>query len=145
MIQPTFPRTQGTLPRDTYLTLLLLALVDQAGGELHLSASALERLDNNAKLLTDWDTSAQQLIIRSATSSLVISEVRGAGWLTNPTAPSPPSPTPPGPSATHSVMTEEALVKKLEERLRADAMRQWREQGSAAVAGMPPPDEPTPR
>src|SRR5260370_12892826 len=36
MISPTFPRTQGTLSRETYLTLLLLALVEQAGGELHL-------------------------------------------------------------------------------------------------------------
>lgn len=143
MIQPTFPRTQGSLSRETYLTLLLLALVNQAGGELHLSAPALEAIDAGAKLVIDWDTSAQQLVIRAATSSLVVVEVRGTGWTnatTQPPAIAPPPPSPPDPSK-HRVMTEDQLLQAVARKVREDQLRQWRESGAAAVAGMPPPDD----
>ncbi len=141
MISPAFPRTQGALSRESYLTLLLIALVDQAGGEIHLSAQSLDACESGGRLLIDWDTAAQQLVIRAGSPSLVVAEVRGTGWTTTqPAAPQPPSPAPP---SSHRVMTEDQILKVIEERMRADAMRQWRQQGADAVASMPPPDDDT--
>lgn len=132
MIQPTFPRTRGTMPTETYLTLLILALVEQTGGELHLSAESVEKIDSGARLLVDWDSPSQKLIIRAGSPSLVVSEVRGA-WqtTTQPQVQSPPS--------NHRVMTEEEILSRLQKRMQDDQMKQWREQGAAAVAGMPEP------
>lgn len=142
MIANTFPRTQGTLSRETYLTLLLLALTAQAGGELHLSAESLEKIDNGGRLLVDWDSSAQQLVIRAGSPSLVVAEVRGTGWTTlQPTA-QQPSPPPP---STHRVMTEDQLLEAMTKKMQAQRMREWRESGAAAVAGMPPPSDETPQ
>lgn len=140
MIMNSFPRTQGTLSRESYLTLLLLALVDQAGGELRISAQSLEKLDSGGKLLVDWDVPNQQAVIRTGSPSLVVAEVRGAGWTsTTPTA-QPQSTSSPDP-AKHRVMTEDAIIERAAQMLRQDQLRQWREQGASAVAGMPPPEE----
>jgi hypothetical protein len=139
MIANTFPRTQGTLSRDTYLTLLLLALVQQAGGELHLSATSLESIDNGGRLLVDWDSAAQQLVIRAGSPSLVVAEVRGTGW-TQPSASTQSSQNAP-PASSHRVMTEEEIIQRIQQRVQADRMREWRAQGAATVAGMPPPEE----
>ena len=138
MIPPTFPRTQGAISQESYLTLVLLAMLEQAGGELRISSQSLEKVDSGGKLLIDWDVPSQQLVIRAASPSLVIAQVRGTGWTTQPAAPSPqPQPS----TSAHRVITEEDIIKKLEERMRKDMMRQWREQGAAAVADMPGPDE----
>lgn len=136
----SFPRTQGSLSRESYLTLLLLALIEQAGGELRISAQSLENLDSGGSLLVDWDTPAQQCVLRSGTPSLVVAQVRGSGWTsTTPTAQPSSSPDP----AKHRVMTEEQILAAMQKRMRDDQLKQWREQGAAAVAGMPPPEEPT--
>lgn len=137
MISNTFPRTQGTLSRDTYLTLLLLALVHQAGGELHLSAESLEKIDNGGRLLVDWDSAAQQLVIRAGSPSLVVAEVRGTGW----TTPQPTAQQPQAPPSSHRVMTEDEMLDRITKRIQADRMREWRQAGSATVASMPPPEE----
>lgn len=134
MIQPTFPRTQGSLSRETYLTLLILGLLQQAGGELHLSAQSLESIDSGCSLLVDWDTTAQKLILRAGTSSLVISPVKGTGWTT--TNPQPKVEAPP---ANHRVMTEEEILSRLQKRMQDDQMKQWKAAGAEAVAGMPEP------
>ena len=133
-----FPRTQGALSRESYLTLLLLALVDQAGGELRISAQSLEKLDSGGKVLIDWDVPNQQAVIRSGSPSLVVAEVRGSGWTSATSTPTTLSPEP----AKHRVMTEDQIIAKMAERIRSDNLKTWREQGAAAVAGMPPPDEP---
>lgn len=143
MIMNSFPRTQGALSQESYLTLLLLALVSQAGGELRISAQSMEALDSGGKLLVDWDTSNQQCVIRAGSAGLVVAEVRGSGWTKSP-QPSTPSISPSDPSK-HRVMDEEEIIKRAAQMLRADQLRQWREQGAAAVAGMPPPGESTPR
>lgn len=137
MIVNSFPRTQGTLSRESYLTLLMLALVEQVGGEIRIFADIFEKVDSGGKLTIDWDTSAQQLVIRAGSPSLVVAEVRGSGW-TQPTAAQPSQPAPP---ASHRVMTEDQLIERLAQRVQKDNLRQWREQGAAAVAGMPPPEE----
>lgn len=139
MIQPTFPRTQGALSRETYLTLLLLALVNQAGGELHISAPVLESLDSGGKLLVDWDSANQQVVVRAATGSLVVAEIRGTGWTT--TQPAAP-PTQPSPPSSHRIMTEDEILSRITQRIQADRMREWREQGASVVSQMPPPEEP---
>jgi len=90
MIMNSFPRTQGALSRESYLTLLLLALIEQAGGELRISAQSLESLDSGGKVLIDWDVAQQQAVIRSGSPSLVVAEVRGSGW-TSTTPIAPPS------------------------------------------------------
>jgi len=139
VIMNAFPRTQGALSRESYLTLLLLALVDQAGGELRISAQSLEKLDSGGKVLIDWDVPNQQAVIRSGSPSLVVAEVRGQGWTsTTPIAQPSASPDP----SKHRVMTEEQILAKMAERVRSENLKTWREQGAAAVAGMPPPDEP---
>lgn len=139
MIMDAFPRTQGALSRESYLTLLLLALIDQAGGELRISAQSLEKLDSGGNLLIDWDTMAQQCVLRVGSPSLVVAQVRGTGW--SKIAPSPqPSSLPPDP-AKHRVMTEDQLIDRMAKRIQQDQLRQWRESGAAAVAGMPPPDD----
>ncbi len=138
MIMNAFPRAQGALSRESYLTLLLLALVEQVGGELRLSANSFDKLDSGGKLTIDWDTAAQQLVIRAGSPTLIVAEVRGAGW----TSPQSQQPQAPAPSASHRVMTEDQLIERLAKRVQNDNLRQWREQGAAAVAGMPPPDEP---
>lgn len=140
MIQPAFPRTQGNLSRETYLTILLLALVHQTGGELHLSSAALESVDNGGRLLIDWDTGAQQLIIRAGSPTLVVAEVRGTGWTQQPATPQPSQPSSP---ATHRVMTEDQILEDLKRRMQADRLREWRQQGADAVASMPPPEDPS--
>jgi hypothetical protein len=139
MIMNSFPRTQGSLSRESYLTLLLLALVNQAGGELRISAQSLEALDSGGKLLCDWDVASQQCVIRVGTPSLVVAEVRGSGWTTTtptaqPSAPSDPS--------KHRVMTEDQILEAMTKRMQAQRMREWKDQGAAVVAGMPPPEEP---
>jgi hypothetical protein len=138
MIMNAFPRTQGTLSQESYLTLLLLALVDQAGGELRISAQALEKLDSGGKILVDWDTINQQCVIRAGTPGLVVAEVRGSGWTKSPQPPAqaPASQDP----AKHHIMTEEKIIERAAQMLRNDQLRQWREQGAAAVATMPPPE-----
>jgi hypothetical protein len=134
-----FPRAQGALSHESYLTLLLLALIGQVGGELRISAPAFDNLDSGGKLLVDWDTAAQQLVLRAGSPSLVIAEARGSGW-TKPTTLSPQSPAQPDPSK-HRVMTEDQIIDALERRMQSQRMREWREQGTAAVSSMPPPDE----
>lgn len=138
MLMNSFPRTQGALSRESYLTLLLLALVDQAGGELRLSAESLEKLDSGGKLLVDWDIPNQQAVIRSGSPALVVAEVRGQGW-TSTTAQSQPSSQPD--PAKHRVMTEEQILQDLTKRIQSQRMREWKESGAAAVGGMPPPVE----
>src|SRR5882762_1015915 len=138
MIMNSFPRTQGALSRESYLTLLLLALIEQAGGELRISAQSLESLDSGGKVLIDWDVAQQQAVIRSGSPSLVVAEVRGSGWTsTTPIAPPASSVDP----SKHRVMTEEQIITKMAERVRSENLKNWREQGAAVVAGMPPPDE----
>jgi hypothetical protein len=140
MLMNAFPRTQGTLSRESYLTLLLLALIDQAGGELRLASQSLENLDSGGTLLVDWDIHTQQLVLRAGSPALVIAPVRGTGWTsTTPTAlPSSPSPD----SSRHRVMTEDQILADLAKRIQNDNMREWRKQGAAAVANMPPPEGP---
>jgi hypothetical protein len=133
-----FPRTQGALSRESYLTLLLLGLIDQAGGELRISAQSLEKLDSGGKVLIDWDLPAQQVVLRTGSPSLVVAEVRGSGWTAQPSQ----TPTQSSESSKHRVMTEDQILAAMEKRVRDDQLRQWREQGAAAVAGMPPPEEP---
>jgi hypothetical protein len=140
MIMNSFPRTQGSLSRESYLTLLLLALVNQVGGELRIAAQSLEALDSGGKLLVDWDVAAQQCIIRAGSPSLVVAEVRGSGWTS--TTPISPSAMPSTPSQ-HRVMTEDQILSDVTKRMQADLLRKWREAGAAAVAGMPAPEEPT--
>jgi hypothetical protein len=135
MIMNAFPRTQGALSRESYLTLLLLGLIDQAGGELRISAQSLEKLDSGGKVLIDWDLPAQQVVLRTGSPSLVVAEVRGSGW----TQPSQPQPTQSSESSRHRVMTEEQILAAMEKRMRDDQLRQWREQGAAVVANMPEP------
>lgn len=144
MIGPGFPRTQGNLSKESYLTLLLACLVRQAGGELHIASPTLEAIDGNINILIDWDVEAQHLVIRIASPSLIISSVRGPGW-TSQNLPSsqgafPSSSPPQANSSTHRIMSEEEILKTIEERMRKDMLRQWREQGAAAMSGMPPPD-----
>jgi hypothetical protein len=140
MIMNSFPRTQGALSRESYLTLLLLALVEQAGGELRIGAQSLENLDSGGKLLCDWDVAAQQCVIRAGSPSLVVAEVRGSGWTT--TNPTPMQPASPPDPAKHRVMTEDQIIDAMAKRVQSERMREWREQGAATVANMPPPDEP---
>jgi hypothetical protein len=132
-----FPRTQGALSRESYLTLLILGLIDQAGGELRISAQSLEKLDSGGKVLIDWDLPAQQVVLRSGSPSLVVAEVRGSGW----TQPNPQQPTQSSEPSKHRVMTEDQILAAMEKRMRDDQLRQWREQGAAVVGNMPPPDE----
>ena len=140
MIMNSFPRTQGALSRESYLTLLLLALIEQTGGELRLSAQSLEKLDSGGTLLVDWDIAAQQCVLRAGSPALVIAPVRGSGWTTSTSIPKQ-SPLSSDPSK-HRVMTEDQILEDLKKRVQADAMRQWRAQGAEAVAGMPEPEEP---
>ena len=141
MIMDSFPRTQGTLSRESYLTLLLLALIDQAGGELHIAAQQFDKLDSGGKLLVDWDTPAQHLVLRAGSPSLVVAEVRGSGWTKPATSPTAqPSPLDP---SKHRVLTEEDIIQRIQQRVQADRMREWRDQGAAAVSSMPPPEEPS--
>ena len=133
-----FPRTQGALSRESYLSLLLLALIDQAGGELRISAQSLEKLDSGGKVLIDWDVAAQQAVLRSGSPSLVVAEVRGSGWTTTQTATSPSS-VAPDPSK-HRVMTEDQILQDLTKRMQAQRMKEWRESGAAVVGSMPPPE-----
>jgi hypothetical protein len=138
MLMNAFPRTQGTLSRESYLTLLLLALIEQTGGELRLSAQSLEKLDSGGTLLVDWDIAAQQCVLRAGSPALVIAPVRGTGWTQSASTPTQPSS--PSDPAKHRVMTEDQILKDIKERVQADMMRQWRAQTSAAVAGMPEPE-----
>jgi len=134
-----FPRTQGALSRESYLTLLLLALIDQTGGELRISAQSLEKLDSGGKVLIDWDTAAQQCVIRSGSPSLVVAEVRGSGWTTTSPNLSPPA-TLPDSTKKHRVMSEEEILADLAKRMQSQRMREWRESGAAAVSTMPEPE-----
>lgn len=138
MIMDAFPRTQGELSRESYLTLLLLALIDQVGGELHIPAQVFEKIDSGGKLLVDWDTAAQQLVLRAGSPSLVVAEVRGSGWTMKQPATQLPSPTDP---SKHRVLTEEDIIQRIQQRVQADRMREWKESGAAAVAGMPEPEQ----
>lgn len=138
MTQPAFSRLKSLLSNESYLTILLLALIEQCDGEIHISAQSLESIDDRAKLLVDWDTSAQQVVLRRGSQSLIVSEVRGAGWTT--TQPAQPSLSP---TATHRVITEEDMVKFVRDRIAKERMREWKEQGAAAISNMPPPAEPT--
>ncbi len=141
MIMNSFPRTQGALSRESYLTLLLLALVNQADGELRIAAQSLEALDSGGKILIDWDVATQQCVIRAGSASLVVAEVRGSGWTTNTSMPTERSS--PSDPAKHRVMTEDQILTDVTKRMQADMLRRWKEAGSAAVAGMPSPEEPT--
>lgn len=132
-----FPRTQGALSRESYLTLLLLALIDQAGGELRISAQSLEKLDSGGKVLIDWDVPNQQAVLRTGSPSLVVAEVRGQGWTsTTPTAQPSSTPDP----AKHRVMTEDQILEAMSRKMQAERMREWKQQTSSAVAGMPEPE-----
>jgi hypothetical protein len=139
MLMNSFPRTQGTLSRESYLTLLLLGLISQAGGEIRISAIALERLDSGGTLLVDWDLDAQQIVLRSGTPALVVAPVRGTGWTTASTTPVSPS-SPSDDPKRHRVMTEDQILQDLAKRIQNDNLREWRRQGAAAVANMPEPE-----
>ena len=138
MIPNSFPRTQGQLSREQYLTLLLLALLNQTGGELRISAKNLESVDSGGKLLVDWDTENQQAVLRIGSPTLVVAEVKGAGWTQ--VTPSPqPSPQNPADPTKHAIIDDARLAQFLEKFFERDRMRQWREQGNAAVSNMPEP------
>lgn len=137
MLMNAFPRTQGALSRESYLTLLLLGLIHQAGGELHLTAESLEKLDSGGTLLVDWDIPTQQLVLRAGSPALVIAPVKGSGWQsTTPTSLSPDSE-----RGKHRVMTEDQILSDMAKRIANENMRKWREQGAAAVANMPASEE----
>src|ERR1700687_3187875 len=104
MIANSFPRTQGALSRETYLTLLLLAIVEQVGGEVRIFPEFLEKPDAGGKITIDWDTSAQPLVIRGGSPGMIVAEVRGSGWTTPPKQVGQTEQAPP---ASHRVMTEE--------------------------------------
>jgi len=140
MIMDAFPRTQGSLSRESYLTLLLLALIGQVGGELHIPASIFEKIDSGGKLLVDWDTAAQQLVLRSGSPSLVVAEVRGSGWTKPATLAQTPIASSAADPSKHRVLTEEDIIQRIQQRVQTDRMREWRESGTAAVAGMPEPE-----
>ena len=142
MIPNSFPYTQGPLSKEQYLTLLLLALLDQTGGELRITAKNLEAVDSGGRLLADWDSDHQQLVLRSGSKALVVSEVRGAGWKTLAGEPAATQPPQPEDKTRHRVVTEADMIDWLKQRMQADRMREWREQGAAAVSAMPPPEEP---
>lgn len=140
MLMNAFPRTQGSLSRESYLTLLLLGMINQAGGELRLTAESLEKLDSGGTLLVDWDIPTQQLVLRAGSPALVIAPVRGAGWTS--TTPTSPSLAPSEPdSKRHRVMTEEQILADIAKRIANDNLKEWRRQGAAAVANMPPAEE----
>ncbi len=139
MIMNSFPRTQGTLSRESYLTLLLLALIEQTGGELRLSAQSLEKLYSGGTLLVDWDIAAQQCVLRAGSPALVIAPVRGTGCPQSASTPTHPSS--PSDPTKHRVMTEDQILEDIKKRMQADAMRAWKAQGAAAVAGMPEPEQ----
>lgn len=136
-IMNSFPRTQGMLSREQYLTLLLLALVEQAGGELRISAQSLEQVDSGGKVLIDWDVRNQQAIIRTGSPSLVVAEVRGQGWTTSSKSAESSSPSE---GAKHRVMTEDQILSAMMEKVKKENLRKWRDEGAAAVAGMPAPE-----
>jgi hypothetical protein len=140
MIMNSFPRTQGTLSRESYLTLLLLALIEQVGGELRIDGISLEKLDSGGTLLVDWDIPTQQCVLRSGSSALVIAPVRGSGWTTSTSTPTQSSQS--SDPSKHRVMTEDQILERVAAKVRADQLRQWRDQGAAVVASMSPPDEP---
>lgn len=142
MITNSFPRTQGQLSREQYLTLLLLALLNQSGGELHISAQSLEAVDSGGKLLVDWDAAAQQAVLRVGSPTLVVAEVRGSGWTAlspQPAQPSQPSP-PNDPSKHRSPLSDEQIAKILADWRAKQNMKIWREEGAAVVANMPEPE-----
>lgn len=141
MIMNSFPRTQGQLSREQYLTLLLLALLDQCDGELRLNAKNLDAVDSGGKLLVDWDTASQQLVLRVGSPTLVVAEVRGSGWTSVSPGQPPQQPTPPADPTKHRApMTEQQVLDYLTRKVSEDRMRQWREQGAAAISEMPPPE-----
>jgi len=144
MIANSFPRTQGQLSREAYLTLLILALLHQTGGELRINALNLEAVDSGGKLLVDWDAAAQQAVLRVGSPTLVVAEVRGSGWttLSPQPVPSPPQPSPNDPTKHRSPLTDEQIAKILADWKASQRMKEWREQGATAVANMPPPEEP---
>src|SRR5215469_15044587 len=112
-IMNAFPRTQGSLSRESYLTLLLLAMIEQAGGELRISSPALEKIESGGTLLVDWDLNAQQVVLRSGSAALVIAPVRGSGWTTT-TSTTQTSPSPqPSERSRHRVMNEEEILEDL--------------------------------
>jgi hypothetical protein len=142
MIPNTFPRTQGTLSREQYLTLLLLALLEQQPGrELRIGVQALEKVDSGGRLLTDWDSENQYLVLRVGSPSLVVCEVRGSGWTS--LSPSQPAQQPPTEDKTkhRSPLSDEQILEVLRAAKANERMREWRSQGAAAVANMPEPEE----
>ena len=142
---------QGSLSKESYLTLVMAALVQQAGGELRINPQALEAIDGNVNILIDWDVKSQQLVVRTASSSLFISSVRGNAWTSQnlpssrdarpslQSAVTPSSPPPESPTSRHRVRNEEEVFQYLEAKMRNEMMRQWREQGATAMEGLPPP------
>lgn len=146
MIPNSFPRTQGQLSREQYLTLLLLALLEQQPDKLlTISAPNLEKVDSGGKLLVDWDSPTQTCILRIGTPSLVVAEVRGSGWTTLNRQPAQ-QPSPADDPAKHRPPLTDQQIVDFVEKMKSEArMKEWRREGADAVANMPPPDsEPIP-
>ena len=135
----TFPRIRHPLSREQFYTLLLAALIEQTGGELRINAQSLESLDDSIKIVIDWSSESQQAILRVGTDSLVVAEVRGAGW-TQVTPTEQPSSRPD--PAKHAVADETRIQDFLEKWWQKRRMQEWREQGASAVANMPEPETP---
>lgn len=137
----SFPRSLGNLSREDYLTIVLIALVRQCKGEIHLPADAFENIDSGVRLTTDWDTQTQQLVLRTGSPSMMIFEVKAPKWNGQATTTVPPYQAA-GASTNHRVMNEEQILEALTRRVKQEQMREWREQGARAVAQMPGPQAP---
>lgn len=135
---PNLPHFGVPLSNEQYLTILLLALLEQCEGELRISARALDSLDKGARLVTDWDVDSQQLIIRRGSTSAMMLEVSGWQRLKQPQA----SPAPASPPSSHRVMTEDRARELLDQRRREELLRTWRTQGAEVLSEMPEPSSP---
>lgn len=132
-----FPRSLGNLSREDYLTILLIALVRQCKGEVHLPADAFEEIDSGIKLTTDWDTAGQKLILRTGSPSMMVFEVKAPKWQSQ-QPPVQPHLVSANTNGSHRVMDEEQMYQVFEKWNQAKRMREWRDQGAAVVANMPP-------
>jgi len=133
---PNLPHLPTLLNNEQYLTILLLALLKQTGGELHIEARILESVDIQGKLVTDWDTEAQQLVLRPASRSVQVFEAPRVWQQPISTPASSESST----NARHRVMTEERAAQMLAQKYRDEQIRQWKEQTGQAMNEMPPPE-----
>lgn len=136
-----FPKIRGQLSREQFLTLLLVAIVQQCDGEVHIPGRVLDTLDDSVKLVVDWDPDSQQAILRSGSSSLVIAEVRGAGWRPSPTLAQPLAVGQvASPDATkHAVADEARIVDYIQKAWQRERMNEWKSQGADILSKMPEP------